>query len=552
MASSSSQEYIDLTLVPTGSKGDRSFWVHHILPLPISPDLAQKWDYILERSRIWYEDSDGDDITIGSSSELVAAVRELESERRFVRFRFKMANFMDDALLFRMMDDLDRVKIRYRVFGSDSIRGSIELDKETRVVKEKVPYKNWEERQAFEEEAKMPEEEVDPSIFDQLTPNSVVLGANVEIGKNVIIDDNPNAPKNVDQDYEYLYTVPQHDDLAHTPEEWSPVPSPRLEPFANNDTPLIELPCVPTHVPVPARTSDDDEEEEETADDPPDSAPSESAFPDPPFPGSFPVDPTNPTQFRDQQSRISSTIQSTLDALIRLGHLTINAAQNTGFPVANANTFDNARRTLDINTESARTNLQQGLESARINLQATLESARATVQANLTSTRTNIDTARNEINAGLTTGLSSASIALTAATRQVEQAIRSAAITIQQSGAVSPTLADRIIRDLRTAGERVEHAVDDMTLRIQRRIDQHALEHHNGSVVEEEEDIYGAPAPSNLPGSFPVERTKVEECTNQLVEMGFFTEGQRDSAGAVSVAADGDIVSALEIIGSKD
>ena len=539
MASSSSQEYIDVTLVPTGNKRDRSLWVHHLLPLPISPALAQKWDYIIKRSHIWYEDSDGDNITIGSSSELVAAVRELQSERRFVRFHFKMGDLEDDVLLFRMMDDLDRVKIRYRVFGSEPIRGSIELDKESREIKEKLPYKNWEEKQTFEEEAKMPEEEVDPSIFDQLVTRPVDLATDVEIGKNVIIDDNPTAPKNVDQDYDrYLDTIPQHDDLVHTPEEWSPAPSPRFEPFADNDTPLIELPCVPTHVPLPTRISDDEEEE---ADDPPDYPPPES---DPPFPGAFHIDPT---QFRDQQSRISSTIQSTLDALARLGHLTINAAQNTGFPVNNTNTFDNARRTLDSNTESARTNLSQGFESARINLQATLESARATVQTNLASTRTNLGTARNGINTGLTTGLSSASIALTSATRQVEQAIRSAATTVQQSGAVSPATADRIVRDLRTAGERVERAVEDMTLRIQRRIDQHALQ-HNRSVVEEEDDIYGTPPPSNLPGSFPVERTKVEECTDQLVEMGFFTEEQKDSAGAVSVAADGDIFHALEIM----
>ena len=167
---SSSQQYIDLTLVPTGHKRGRWLWVHHILPLPISPPLAQKWDYIIKRFHIWYEDSDGDDITIGCSSELVAGVQELMSERHFVRFYFKMGNLVDDALLFRMMDDLDRVKIRYRVFGSESIRGSIELDKKSREVKEKLPYHNLEEIRRFEEEAKMPEEEVDPSIFDQLVP----------------------------------------------------------------------------------------------------------------------------------------------------------------------------------------------------------------------------------------------------------------------------------------------------------------------------------------------------------------------------------------------
>ena len=144
------------------------------------------------------------------------------------------------------------------------------------------------------------------------------------------MDDNPDTPKNVDQDYERsLDTIPQHDDLAHTPEERSPAPSPRLEPFANNDTPLIELSCVPTHVPLTARTSY--ENPEEIADDPPDSPPSESAFPDVRFPGAFPIDPTDPAQFGDQQFRISTVIQSALDALTRLGHFTITAAQNTDF-----------------------------------------------------------------------------------------------------------------------------------------------------------------------------------------------------------------------------
>jgi hypothetical protein len=55
-----------------------------------------------------------------------------------------------------------------------------------------------------------------------------------------------------------------------------------------------------------------------------------------------------------------------------------------------------------------------------------------------------------------------------------------------------------------------------------------------------------------LQGAFPLERNKVEECTDRLVEMGFFEEGQRDSAAAVSVAANGDIESALAIVSGEE
>src|SRR5205814_753018 len=152
----------DITLVPTtaGHKGSRSLWVHHILPIPPSPALAQKWDYIVKRVRIWYEDSDGDNITLGSSSELVSAVNELVRERHFVRFLFRTQNFTDDELLFKFMDELNKVNIRYRILGSESVGGSIELDKDTREIQNKSSHLIAEERVLFEEEARMPEEEV--------------------------------------------------------------------------------------------------------------------------------------------------------------------------------------------------------------------------------------------------------------------------------------------------------------------------------------------------------------------------------------------------------
>jgi hypothetical protein len=282
------------------------------------------------------------------------------------------------------------------------------LDKDTREIKNKSSYLIAEERALFEEKARMPEEEVDPLVFEE-KETSVKVGANVKIGEDVCMDE---CRMNVDVDFERsLDSVPEHDDIVYTPEEWSPAPSPRLEPFANNDVPLIELPCVPTHIPLlpPQNVGED------TADDPPDSPPSESLFPV--FPGTFPVEPndTPNRQNPDFQARISTTIQATLDALARLGHLTINGAQNTGFPVVAASSFENAHRTIDANAQIARANL----ESARTNLQSQLEQARIRLQSSLASATTNIDSARTGINSSLTTVLSSASTALTNATKKV-------------------------------------------------------------------------------------------------------------------------------------
>ena len=359
---SSSQQYIDITLVPTGQTSSRALWIHHILPLPLSAALAKKWDYIFQRFRVWYQDSDGDDITIGSSSEFVSAVNELLRERHFVRFQFRMGEFVDDELLFKLMDQLDHVKIRYRILGSESGKGSIEFDKETKRIKDVVPYRNLGERQSLEEEAKLAEEEIDPAIFNEPIPTAtkdttVKIGDNTKIGDNVKIGEGEGRMNDITTD-----SVPEHDDLIHTPEAWSPASSPRFVPFANNDTPLINLPCIPTYTPLPpphtSHEEEEQEEQEETADDPPETAPSESSFPT--FPGTFPTESNNPPNYPygDFQTRISLIIQSTLDSLARLGHLSISAAQNTGFPVTNTNTFDDAHRRVDINTQFARNNLE--------------------------------------------------------------------------------------------------------------------------------------------------------------------------------------------------
>jgi hypothetical protein len=533
----SSSQYVDMTLVPIGQMRGRSLWIHHIIPIPPAPLLARKWDYIVKRFHVWYEDSDGDDITVGSASELVAAIRELASENHFVRFHFKKGSWANLDLLFKMMNELDRVKMRYRVLGSEAASGSIAMDTKTREIENVQPRQNFERRQQFMEQAKLSEEEIDPTIFEESVATHSDYHGEVDIGSDVIIGDNINIER------DDTNKIPEHDNMAPTPIELTPLPSPRFEPFANNDTPLIDLPCVPTQIPLLNATNS--HATQSVDDDLSESPRSEPTFPSTPFPGAFPVDPTDPPapQFQDIQNQIATAFQRTIDSISRIGHMTITAAQNTGFPVANTNTFDEAHRSVNANVESARETMERNLEFARAHLQSSLEAARTNFEASFEAARS-----------GINSGLANAREGLTNATRQVEQAIRNATTTVQQSGVVSPATADRVIRDLHNAGERVEQAVDNMTLRIQRRINQHALAStsappDSGNVArDEDEDLYGPQITTILPGSFPVELSKVGECTERLIEMGFFAEGQRDRAELVSIAADGDIASAIEIM----
>jgi len=243
--------------------------------------------------------------------------------------------------------------------------------------------------------------------------------------------------------------------------------------------------------------------------------------------------------------------------------MTITAAQNTGFPVSSPETFTSARQTLDANTQTARDNLELGLHSARTGLESGIAGARMGLETGFAGARTGLESGLTGARTGLESGLAGArdgvtraSSAVGQATRQVETACRNAAISMQSSGALSNETTDRIIRDLRTAGERMELAVEEMALRLQRRIDAHAQRSTPTQTTGtyDEEDIYGT-----LPGAFPVERgvvaggrTRIEECTDRLVEMGYFGEGDRDSAGAVSVAAEGDMDKALDIVEGEE
>ena len=59
--------YRQFTLVPTGDTG--LCWTCHAIPTSPSPLLSRKWDYILRLFNVWYEDADGDHITLGNTTE---------------------------------------------------------------------------------------------------------------------------------------------------------------------------------------------------------------------------------------------------------------------------------------------------------------------------------------------------------------------------------------------------------------------------------------------------------------------------------------------------
>ena len=585
----SSARYVGITLTPIGKAQGRSLWIHLIFTIPPSPLQIRKWDCIAQRFQFWYEDSDGDNITLGSCAELVSAVHELEREpRHVIGFQFKRAGMEDEELLFALMDELERMKIRYHVLGTDWRRGtgrgeSIYVDRRTRMV---VPGVEALGNLVMKEKEK-PEEEPEPAAFmDTVSSTSnrqlesdekVAVGENVTIGENV----------HVGEEMELDETVPEHDDLAPTPDSLSPIPSPRLEPFANNDTPLIDLPPFTTFTHIHNQQPD----QSTMAPSPPDSPPSESLFPDVPFPGAFPADPSNPfassplpnQHLQALQTRISIALRAAIDSLAQLGHMTLTTAQNTGLPLQSPHTtYPQAHQSLHATTLAAHSTLHTHLTTARTTLESSLDSARTTLSSARTNLESSLDTARAGLESSLETarrnldsGVGVARDGVVSATRQVEQVIRRAAQTVQEGNVVSPATAERLVAELRVAGERVERAVEEMTLRLQRRIDARSTDLPRDERQEEEEDLYRVPptgeanrsnggeeghgervdqdrvGTGSLPGAFPVEKSKEEECTDQLIEMGFFGETERDSAMAVSVAANGDIESALAILSGE-
>src|SRR5271156_4492542 len=180
----SSPRYVGITLTPTGKAQGRSLWIHLILTLPPTPLQIRKWDYIAHHFQFWYEDSDGDNITLGSTAELVAAVQELEREpRHVIGFQFKRGvGKEDEELLFELMDGLDKMKIRYHVLGTDWTMGrargeNVFVDRGTRRVVFGV-----EEVGDLLYQAKMiPEEEPDPAVFLESVQSAAAAAAGRDV-----------------------------------------------------------------------------------------------------------------------------------------------------------------------------------------------------------------------------------------------------------------------------------------------------------------------------------------------------------------------------------
>src|ERR1700732_1640131 len=76
-------QYISIFFRP---RGDKSFQVHHILPIPPCPILSRKWDYILSQINVSYIDSDNDRVTVGKCSELVDATVDLDIQSTHIQF----------------------------------------------------------------------------------------------------------------------------------------------------------------------------------------------------------------------------------------------------------------------------------------------------------------------------------------------------------------------------------------------------------------------------------------------------------------------------------
>lgn len=561
-------EYFYINLCPRFlTSSDSEFEVHHILPVPPSPLLARKWDYILSIFNVWYQDSDGDDITLGRCSELVSAIHELGDEGRDSRFYVKQGRPTGGATLYTLMDELNQVKMRYEVIGTgEPGLARIKLDNETKV---QLPYEP--DRvfglTKFERNARKEEELVDPAIFEEIkslpstsvnvTPvavssSNVIIGDNVKMGDNVSIEERETS-------------IPEHDDINSTPHNSSPAPSPCLHPLDMDSEALIDLPCIPLS-PSPASLPPaalDAEPTPADIEDPPEEPLVEEEFPNSPFPGAFPRDledtPFGQSQY-NLQNRLASAVQATLDSLARIGHMTLSAAQGSGIPVS-----PTAHERMQQNLATMRTNIEANIASTTANLEHTrrnLSSMSRDIQNNLRTRRDEIDrdltfALANGL-AGTRDGLTRASVAMTQASTHVEQALQSA---IGQAGFISVENVDNVIRDLRATRERIDRVVQDITLRLQQSIDAHATprdvrtEEHEGPQGEQqqeeeemEEDIYGTVP---LPGAFPSERSAIDGCMEMLIEMGYFTADEHEMARALSVAVEGDLFQAIDTLESR-
>jgi hypothetical protein len=540
-------EYVDIYLSPLFfAPSDSNFKVHHIVPIPPSLFLRQKWDYILSRFKVWYQDSDGDNITIGRFPELITAIQEFREEQKECRFFVSKGGPARRSSLADFMDEMNRVKLRYEVIGNVGM-GQIRMDKKTRRITPYFPEKVFGLTE-FERLARRMEEPIDPAVFAQdsssspssedrdnnlinLDASNVSIGRNVQVGSNVHINDQPVFER--DDRSPTPLQLRERDDRSPTPT--FPATPPSLHPVDRDDD-LIELPCRPASQPLdplpPAATQME-------IDDPPEQPPQESDFPSPlpSFPGTFPQD-LDDTPISRFQDRILSIVQMTMDSLAGLGHTVTTQTQDSGIP-----------------------NLQENLQSMRESLISQRDAMQRTLQMNLQTLRNHQGRIQRDVQAGIHASFGAIRDGITRAGNAANGASDQVRDVIMQRGVGSEGV-ERMSRDLRAQFERLERALHDVTLRMQQSIDAGVQRPENeagaqrteneesatASVGAGEEDIYGSPLP--LPGAFPVdvERTRIEECTERLIEMGYFTSEQRDLARSLSVVVDGELSEAIDVL----
>src|ERR1700694_1494753 len=178
--------YLLVRLVPTGTIRSMEFWINHVMPLPLTDLMARKWSYLLDRFTLWYEDSDGDNITPATWGEFLAAMEELEDVRKDITFQVRRGGLEGLALLRDLNAEMGLLKMKFLVFGEQ--RGKkVGMAEDGRI----IPFhQSMSPGEFYDTALKSPEEEVDDSVWE--APRTIV-GSDVIIGDNVSVDGEINV-----------------------------------------------------------------------------------------------------------------------------------------------------------------------------------------------------------------------------------------------------------------------------------------------------------------------------------------------------------------------
>jgi len=148
--------------------------------------------------------------------------------------------------------------------------------------------------------------------------------------------------------------------------------------------------------------------------------------------------------------------------------------------------------------------------------QTTLDSL-SRISLSLPQTDTDHSDSLADLSSGLHDRLTCASNTMIDTLNQIESTLHSTS----RSGITT------LLSDLRQTGSQLDQLIQNVTLRIQQRINQ--------SVAQ-------------IPGTFPPRPTSLVECENALIEMGYFTVEDLELAKCLSDAVHGDLLEAIEIM----